>query len=307
MKKVLKRMQAFMLVVSICVGLISTNVYAEEGMTLSTEQVVSEEEFVENEQSQDLLDGVADVPSDVYEYEADGYKVISTLSSSWEGGFNADIVIQNTGANDIKDWHVAFSAQYEISNIWIAAIVSCEDGTYLIKNADWNETIASGNCVQFGMTVNENFVGFPSMYEVTGTGTDDGGADVPTDVYEYETEGYKVISTLSSSWEGGFSADIVIENTGDSDIRNWYITIPTQYEISNIWDATILSYEDGEYLIKNADWNGMIAPESRVQFGITVNESFVGFPNIYEIVGTSAEESGDNYTIVYSADNVWDT
>ena len=49
MKKVFKRMQAFVLVVSMCVGLISTNAYAEEGMPLSTEQVVFEEAFVENE------------------------------------------------------------------------------------------------------------------------------------------------------------------------------------------------------------------------------------------------------------------
>ena len=69
----------------------------------------------------------------------------------------------------------------------------------------------------------------------------------------YEGDGYRVIFTLTSQWEGGYNANIRIENTGESVIENWYLGFDYQNRIANIWNAEIAANENGAYIIKNAD------------------------------------------------------
>lgn len=257
MKKILKRVQAFVIVISM--GLMSTNAYAEE-MPISNGQVVSADEHVGCEQNQELFEMIKNVPSDVSVYEAEEYKIISTLSNSWEGGFNADIVIENTGDRDIRNWYITFPAQYEISNIWNATILSRENGEYLIKNVDWNGTISSGNCVQFGITVNEKFTGFPSVYEVVGT------------YAEESDDNYTIIYSADNVWDAGFTGNIVINNISNKVIEDWVLEFDCENKFTNIWNAILVSQEGDHYVLQNAEHNGDINPGESVTIGFVVNE-----------------------------------
>ena len=81
---------------------------------------------------------------------AGGVALTYTQTSSWATGFNGDMKIKNTGTTAINGWTMEFDMNANIVNIWNAVIVSHVGTRYVIKNADWNGTIAAGAEVSFG-------------------------------------------------------------------------------------------------------------------------------------------------------------
>jgi len=258
MKKVLKKAQAFALVVSICLSITSTTAFAAEEEMLSTEQMVSISEMGMKEEGQEQTS--FSVNTSPFVFEAEGYRVISTLLSSWEGGFNASIVIENTGNSDIRNWHIKFPTQYVISNVWNAEILSYDDDVYLLKNADWNGTISVGGCVEFGVGVNENFVGFPSFYEIVGTNAKEA------------EDNYEITYSVDNVWDTGFTGSILINNLSLAPIEDWTLEFDTDNEITNMWNANIVSHEGIHYVIQNAGYNCDINTGESVSVGFIVSE-----------------------------------
>jgi hypothetical protein len=73
---------------------------------------------------------------------------------------------------------------------------------------------------------------------------------------------------LSSQWSGGFSANIMIANTGTTTIAGWTLkfTFPGDQKITNWWSSN--ATQSGEQVtITNASWNSIIAPGGRVNLG----------------------------------------
>jgi len=101
MKKLLKRVVALIMLMTICVTSIYTSAYAQTSW-----------------------DGV----SKSMVYEEDGFKVTMSLSSYWNGGYNADIKIENTSDTAKENWYLGFEYDDVITNIWNAEIVTNESG-----------------------------------------------------------------------------------------------------------------------------------------------------------------------------------
>src|SRR5207302_10580507 len=47
----------------------------------------------------------------------------------------------------------------------------------------------------------------------------------------------------------------------------WQIAIDMPYQITDIWNAKIVSHDANGYVIGSADWNGRIAHDGDVSFG----------------------------------------
>lgn len=122
----------------------------------------------------------------------------------------------------------------------------------------------------------------------------------------YEADGYRVSFTLTDSWAGGYKANVEIENTGDFAIRNWYMGFYSENAFNDVWDAEVESYDEGLYIIKNAEWNKDIAPGQVVSFGISCDENFTGFPEAYEILGTCTQVTDTDYNVEYQLSDSWD-
>ena len=75
--------------------------------------------------------------------------------------------------------------------------------------------------------------------------------------------------TLSSDWGSGFNSSIMISNVSDKDIEDWSLEFDFKRDITNIWNGTIPSCEDGHYLIKNSDYNSIIYANHNIQFGFS--------------------------------------
>ncbi len=81
----------------------------------------------------------------------------------------------------------------------------------------------------------------------------------------------EVTFTIANSWEGGYSANIAIKNTGAPAIQGWTLkfTLPAGQTISNMWGATFTATGQ-QITVKNADYTATIAPGASVTVGLNV-------------------------------------
>ncbi len=206
-------------------------------------------------------------------YVYDGFEVDFDVTDAWDGAFNADVKIANTGDAEICDWSLTFEFAHEIQNLWNATVVEHTGNTYVIKNADWNANIKPGEGVAFGMTVlYDGEIAFPESFSF---------------VMEEESvtaQDYSAEFTLYSDWGTGCNGAIVLSNLTDEPIENWRLEFDYDREIVDIANAVIVSHEQGHYVIKNAEYNTDIAAKSSVHISLVAGEG-------------AAEERPENFTM----------
>ena len=206
-------------------------------------------------------------------YVYDGYEVDFDVTDAWDGAFNADVKIANTGDAEICDWALTFEFAHEIQNIWNATVVEHTGNTYVIKNADWNANIKPGESVAFGMTVLcDGEIAFPENFSF---------------VMEEESvtaKDYSAEFTLYSDWGTGCNGAIILSNLTNEPIENWQLEFDYDREIVDIANAVIISHEQDRYVIKNAEYNADIAADSSVHISIVAGEG-------------AAEERPENFTM----------
>ncbi|HWB50586.1 MAG TPA: Calx-beta domain-containing protein [Stellaceae bacterium] len=71
----------------------------------------------------------------------------------------------------------------------------------------------------------------------------------------------------TDTWSGGFNGDVAVHNNGAAGA--WQIAIEMPYQITDIWNATVVSHDANGYVIAGAAWNGQIAQGGSVDFGFT--------------------------------------
>lgn len=143
-------------------------------------------------------------------------------------------------------------------SVGLGEIQPVQDGVYLAKNVGWNSVIEAGGCVQFGVTVYENFTKFPDTYEILGT-----NVKVAEDAYEIAYEIY-------NDWGTGFSGAITIKNISEEVIEDWKLVFDFENEFTDIWNAKIVSQEGGNYELLNAGYNSNIGVGESVSVGFVV-------------------------------------
>jgi len=72
-----------------------------------------------------------------------------TVQSQWQNGMVINVILQNKGANDIKNWQITFGLGKgaTISNHWNMSL----SGNYIASPLDWNRTIAPNKHIEFGL------------------------------------------------------------------------------------------------------------------------------------------------------------
>lgn len=73
--------------------------------------------------------------------------------------------------------------------------------------------------------------------------------------------------SLVNDWGNGFTANLSIANTSNSQVNGWTLEFDAPFTITNIWNAEIVSRQGNHYKIRNASWNNTIAPNSSVSLG----------------------------------------
>ncbi|HTU23746.1 MAG TPA: cellulose binding domain-containing protein, partial [Pirellulales bacterium] len=101
------------------------------------------------------------------------------VTSNWGTGLSGQITATNTSQQTISNWGLAFSYAANITTIWDATTVSHTGNEYVVENAGWNASIASGASVSFGFNANTGNAGLvPTGYVLTNvTGGSSGGGN----------------------------------------------------------------------------------------------------------------------------------
>lgn len=112
-----------------------------------------------------------------------------------------------------------------------------------------------------------------------------------------------------SHWNTGFDAEITLTNTTDDVIRNWVVAFDLPYEIVDMWNGVILSYDNGVYIVNNAGYNWNINPGESVVIGFNANaetETIIE-PSKYTSINKPVDVVTQNYGITYKVNNDWVT
>lgn len=97
-------------------------------------------------------------------------KAAYSLTNSWAGGFQAQIVLTNTGSAPINGWTLrwTFPGDQKISSMWTAAYTQTGEAVSAV-NLSYNATIAAGGSVTIGFTgTYTNSDTAPSAFTVNG-------------------------------------------------------------------------------------------------------------------------------------------
>ncbi len=95
-----------------------------------------------------------------------------------------------------------------------------------------------------------------------------------------------VTFTNTSDWGSGFTANMTITNTGSTTMNGWTLAFDLSANVTNIWNAVIVSHVGNHYVIKAASYNGTIAPGQSVTLG------FQGAPGLNGAVPTNVTLNG---------------
>jgi hypothetical protein len=76
------------------------------------------------------------------------------------------------------------------------------------------------------------------------------------------------VTYATNVWQGGFTADVTVTNTGSSPVNGWKLgfTLPTGQQITSSWNAGV-SPSSGGVTASGLAYNAQIAPADRVSFG----------------------------------------
>ncbi len=198
-------------------------------------------------------------------YSSDNFDVKFKLDNVWDAGYNATVTITNTSDSIIENWCLTFPLNETISNIWNATITKEHDDFYVIKNAGWNQDIAVGGSVSFGMTVYEPFTEFPEYYTIIGNQV------------ETKSEDYTIDYKITEDWGEGYKAEVTISNNKDIAIEDWRLSFEYGDNlITQIWNAVIVDNTEGKYELSCESYNQNIAPRGSVTFGFMVEPGCSG-------------------------------
>jgi endo-1,4-beta-xylanase len=73
------------------------------------------------------------------------------VTGSWQGGFQGDVRVTNTGATALTGWSLAwqFTGGQQVAQLWNGA-VSQSAASVTVTNASWNGSLAPGGSASFG-------------------------------------------------------------------------------------------------------------------------------------------------------------
>lgn len=234
MKTKWKKLLSFMLVLTIISSCFKFSVYAQE---------------IE-EQGHLNWDGIT---TEFY-YVGYNYTVTFLLKDHWDGGYNINVRIENTGNTIIDNWMLETEYDGTIFNIWNAVIDKQKDNYYLLKNVIWNRDIEVGDSVEFGFSSNESFIGFPKDVKLVG------------EFVITNSNNYDIAYCLDQDYGSEFLSTISITNNSDSILEDWILEFDYDRDITSIWNGEIRSHEGNHYIIKNSGYNSNINAKETISF-----------------------------------------
>ncbi len=131
----------------------------------------------------------------------------------------------------------------------------------------------------------------------------------------YTHEGYEIIYSVAGRWDNNQNINVTVSNTGEEDICGWAVSLVPGGEIYNIWNARVITCEDGEnsagntaeYLIRSENYNGRIPVGGSISFGYQVATDSVEFPADIKLCAEKVILPEEMYTVSLNIHSDWQT
>jgi len=147
-----------------------------------------------------------------------------------------------------------------------------QSGTLTFAAGETQKTITIAAIDDLAATPNQSFslvLSAPSGATLAhGTAT---GTIINDDVAAPPSNALHTELAIVDSWNTGFNANVSVRNDAAAATNGWQIAIDMPNQISDIWNARIISHTGTHYVIGNADWNGQIAHDAATSFGFVAS------------------------------------
>lgn len=225
-------------------------------------------------------------------YYGDGYNVKYDVTSVWGDHSNVNVTLTNTGDEAIRNWALKYDTDGDIENIWNGVVFDSDEGYSIIKNAGYNYEIAPDGSISFGYTV----VGADDLPE---------SIVLSSERRDFDPADYSVTLNVENDWGTGFIGNIAIEAIGDKPIEAWRLSFDANFDLSSVWNASLLGSENNSYTVDSTYATAFIQPGETVSFGlcgIKDNDKIPEISNI-SINGVVVDGSIDNTNIPDSSED----
>lgn len=124
----------------------------------------------------------------------------------------------------------------------------------------------------------------------------------------YTSEGFTITYKESSAWGNYVNAEVTLKNETDCAKSLWKVTFDYEGEIDSVWNADIISSENGTYVLSAKTYNSTIGAGQSVSFGFMAHGT-EGKPSIPESIafadtaglddsGESGDDSGETGVVM---------
>ena len=105
---------------------------------------------------------------------------------------------------------------------------------------------------------------------------------------------------IASEWTGGFVANLSLVNDATA-INNWTLSFDAGFDITNIWNAQVVSHVGNHFVLQGLYFDASVAPNGVVNFGFQA--SGAGSASITnQAIGTGGGVSAPSYLTVWNMD-----
>lgn len=188
------------------------------------------------------------------------YQVILRQQNAWENGCQAEIEVKNTGREKLKNWSIHMElAEGTVSHAW--NVTSRKHGNmWHMDSQAHNRVIAPGASAVFGCQLG-------------------GAGQIRVKKLEFwqrartnrDSNQFEVKYSIVNKWDSHAQIEAEIYNRMKQDMEDWQLTFELGGEITDIWNAEVLSHETGRYLLGNKDYNAVIPAGGSIKIGFVAD------------------------------------
>lgn len=104
---------------------------------------------------------------------------------------------------------------------------------------------------------------------------------------------------LINDWGNGFQGEIIVKNDQQpTTLKNWRLEFDFDRQITQIWNAEVVSRTGNHYVVQHAAWNADLAPGSTASFGfLGTTGNVTGGPTNFNLKGDSGGGSPPGATL----------
>ena len=163
--------------------------------------------------------------------------VLQTIRNDWGTGQTDDITIRNTGTSTISGWTVEFDADFGLTGLWDARLVSHSGTHYVFKSIPGSPRAVINSRAQITFGFNTSLdpdTDATAIRNIKLNGQALTGSGDPTPpVISPGTHG-TIKQTIRNFWGTGDTIDLTIKNTGTTPMNGWIVTFTSDFEVTEI-------------------------------------------------------------------------